>query len=440
MDPPKPFPILRLPYLAMEEIFKAMDPIEITNFSMISKRTKYLVSCAFEMTSGQQMEETAEGDGYILRRVFKYLKNPMEKWKQLCKYVLDIFKKPETNGVSMTMDASVDFFFIARCSPISRLSICSSELDPPKSFPILRLPFLAIEEIFKAMHPIEIINFSMTSKRAKAVTKIMTFYSKYAICLCVDKTMGISIKGTDNLVSCTYVMISNERMDGITKEDESYGYISRRVFKYSKDPVDDWRQLYIYVLEIFKKQTIDVLSMTMDAFVDQNVSIIDFVKTNAKSVSDCHLYQLEEKNDVDEHAAYLLENLKIDNQLISYLYIKTSEWIGFERLLEIDCKSVLLRNDPFWEEDWNLFLKTWIAMDTHLNLEYLALEYRDLDYFRNHVLYDIPHEVVDRGVKRVLKTGHNQTQEISGGVDIRRIDGKTATFFSHSNSFSMSVH
>ena len=100
-------------------------------------------------------EKTAEGDGYILRRVFKYLKNPIEEWKQLCKYVLDIFKKPKTNGVSMTMDASVDFFFIAPCSPISRLSICSSKMDPPKLFPILCLPFLAIEEIFKAMHPIE---------------------------------------------------------------------------------------------------------------------------------------------------------------------------------------------------------------------------------------------------------------------------------------------
>ncbi|EFO98305.1 hypothetical protein CRE_05367 [Caenorhabditis remanei] len=103
-------------------------------------------------------------------------------------------------------------------------------------------------------------------------------------------------------------------MDGKIIEDEGNGFISRRVFKYSKEPVDDWTQLCIYVLEIFKKQTIDVLSMTMDAFVDQNVSIIDFVKTNWKSVNDCNLLQSEEENDVDEHAAYLLENLKIDNQ------------------------------------------------------------------------------------------------------------------------------
>ena len=44
-----------------------------------------------------------------------------------------------------------------------------------------------------------------------------------------------------------------------------------------------------------------------------------------------------------------------------------------------------------------------MTMETNQNLEYLELDHRDLDIFRDRVLYDIPHEMVDGGVKRILK-------------------------------------
>ncbi|EFO93962.1 hypothetical protein CRE_09798 [Caenorhabditis remanei] len=178
----------------------------------------------------------------------------------------------------------------------------------------------------------------------------MTFYSKYSVQLCVDKTMGIAIIGTDERVTCTYLMTSDEQMNGNVEESGGNGYIIRKVFKYSKDPVDEWKQLSKYVLEIFKRQTIDVLLMIMDSLVDQNVSIIDFLKANVKSVNECYPYQSKEENDVDEHAAYLLNNLTVNNELHSNLRIKNyhfdeknfknlkelniynSKWIGYNRL------------------------------------------------------------------------------------------------------------
>ncbi|KAF1758977.1 hypothetical protein GCK72_015437 [Caenorhabditis remanei] len=329
-------------------------------------------------------------------------------------------------------------------------------------FPILRLPFLAIEEIFKAMDPFEIINFSMTSKRAKIVTKAMVFNSKYVICVFIDTTLGIAINGTKNRVSCVYEMTSDKQMDGKTEEDKRNRFITRKAFKYSKDPVEEWKQLCKHVLEIFKKQSIDRLTMTMDAFVDHNVSIIDFLRTNVNSVEKCNLWHSEDENDVDEHAAYFLDKLKVSNELYFYLkikndnfngkipknlnelYLPNSHWIGYEKLLDIDCKHVVLTNDRIWEEEWNLFIKKWIAMETNQNLEYMELDNRNLDIFRIHVLYDIPHEVVDDGVKRILKTRFNQNQEFNGGIDIRRIDGKTATLcvcrIFGMNRFAMRVH
>ncbi|EFO98781.1 hypothetical protein CRE_30502 [Caenorhabditis remanei] len=331
-------------------------------------------------------------------------------------------------------------------------------MDPPKQFPILRLPFLAMEEVFKAMHPIEIINLSMISKRAIAITKQMSFCPKYFIRLCIDETLVIEMHGTNRLVSCTYLMTSDKRMDGKIEEYGCDGYIVRRIYKYSTDPIEEWKQLSKHVLEIFKKLTIDVLTLYMDEFVDQNISIIDFLRTNVKSVDLCYLFQSEDENDVDEHTAYLLSNLKVNNELnfsldiknvnfdgkipknLKELHILNSHWIGYEKLLEIDCEHVSLRDNQISNEEWNMFLKKWIAMETHLNLEFLKLGFKDSEEFKALVLHDIPHEVVDGAVKRNLIIFPDETDEINGGIDIRRIDGKTGTFFVQCNVFSMSVN
>ncbi|EFP07160.1 hypothetical protein CRE_20674 [Caenorhabditis remanei] len=341
-------------------------------------------------------------------------------------------------------------------------------MDSPKPFPILRLPFLAIEKVFKAMDPFEIINFSMISKRTKGIAKQISVCPRYKIDFHIKKTLEIWFFGTRNMAA--YVMTSDKEMDGKIEEKECCGsilpvpLIFRKVFKYSKDPVDEWKQLCKYVLEIFKKHTINDLLMTMDAFVDYNVSIIDFLKANLKSVDRCTVSQWNRERyiNVDEHTAYLLDNIQINSDLCTDVYIKNinfngkfpknledlhiknSEWIGYERLLEIDCKSVIFDNNRISDEQWNLFIKKWIAMETHLNLVYLQLIYRNVEHFRALVLHDIPHEVVDEAVKRTFKTRRNCIRELNGGIDIRRHDGKTATLFVFGiglhGSFLMCVH
>ncbi|EFO90159.1 hypothetical protein CRE_01493 [Caenorhabditis remanei] len=280
-------------------------------------------------------------------------------------------------------------------------------MDPSKPFSILRLPFLAIEEVFKAMDPFEIINFSMISKRTKGIAKNMSFYSKYSIQIDIDEEPEVSVVGPEYTTECVYIFTSNEEMNGKVVEEGDWDDMNElRAWKYSNNPVEEWMQLCIYVLEIFKKQTID-LSMAMDAFVDQNVSIIDFLKTNVKTVDKCYLYQLRNEKNVDEHAAYLLNNITINARLLSLLninnenfdgkipknlkeiHIDNSKWIRYERMLEIDCKSVILEENRISNEQWNLFIKKWIAMETNQNLEHLELKYRVLEEFRDRVLHDI---------------------------------------------------
>ncbi|EFO93960.1 hypothetical protein CRE_09811 [Caenorhabditis remanei] len=238
----------------------------------------------------------------------------------------------------------------------------------------------------------------------------------------IGKELEVTVVGPKYMTQCFYIITSKEEKSGKVAENIWNDWKQLLVWKYSNNLVEEWKQLCIYVLEIFKKQTIRVFSIALDVYVDQNVSIIDFLKTNVKSVEKCHLYHLEEKNDVDEHAAYVLENIQITFELLLCLHIKSndfilkipkelmeltmikSQWVGYDKLLEIDFKSVILKENEMSDEQWNLYFKKWITMETHLNLEHLELDYRDIEEFRALVLHDIPHEVVDRGVKRILKT------------------------------------
>ncbi|EFO84184.1 hypothetical protein CRE_16253 [Caenorhabditis remanei] len=319
-------------------------------------------------------------------------------------------------------------------------------MDTTKPFPILRLPYLAIEEIFKAMHPFEIINFSLISKRSKQVTKRMTFYPKYTVVLSIDKNLEIEIRGTNEKISYSYVMTSDEELGRVIKQWKKDDFFKLKIYKYSKNTIERFQILCKYVLEVFKRQNIDILSMYMDESVDHNVSIIDFLKTNEISVDGCYLFHTDSDINVDEHAAYLLKNIKTNDLMYFFLHINNenidlkfpkglkklemvkSQWIGYERLLEIDSAQVILGTNQFSNKDWNAFFKKWIAMEAHLNLEFLDFEFKSMEEFKEFALHDIPYEEVDKAVKRIMKTSNDGPIEINGGIDIRRIDGKTATF------------
>ncbi|KAF1758960.1 hypothetical protein GCK72_015420 [Caenorhabditis remanei] len=160
----------------------------------------------------------------------------------------------------------------------------------------------------------------------------------------------------------------------------------------------------------------------MDEFVDYNVSMIDFLKTNEISVNKCSLFHWYSNINIDKHAAYLLENIKINNEFNFYLHIKNvnldlkipkgltklkminTNWIGYKQLLEIDSVTVDVYKNRISYNDWNLFFKKWISMETNLNLELLDFVFESMKEFKDGVLFDIPYEVVDRGVKRDIKT------------------------------------
>ncbi|EFP07938.1 hypothetical protein CRE_14111 [Caenorhabditis remanei] len=54
MDDSKPFPLFRLPRIAIEEVISTMSPFEIINFSMTSMKIKYFIKCFLRTSRNSQ--------------------------------------------------------------------------------------------------------------------------------------------------------------------------------------------------------------------------------------------------------------------------------------------------------------------------------------------------------------------------------------------------
>ncbi|EFO85491.1 hypothetical protein CRE_23043 [Caenorhabditis remanei] len=87
------------------------------------------------------------------------------------------------------------------------------------------------------------INFSMISKRAKAVTKQITFYSTYSIQLSIDDQFELWVVVPRYMTSCFYKFTSNVEMNGKVKKIDWNDRNELFTWKYSDKPGEEWKQL-----------------------------------------------------------------------------------------------------------------------------------------------------------------------------------------------------
>ncbi|EFP05081.1 hypothetical protein CRE_15055 [Caenorhabditis remanei] len=290
-------------------------------------------------------------------------------------------------------------------------------------FPLLRLSFVPLQEVFKAMHPFEIINFSMISKRTKGLTKQMSFLSRYSIQLGIDKELDIVIDGNwkKKKTGFFYIITSDETANGKMEENDwlqekSYERFS---FKYSENgQIEEWKLWMGRVAEIFNMESMKTLTMYTDMYDME--SIVDCLKTHVKSIEMCSMSEKEAGKTNGEQVAEIMNNILIKKELnlflsplnndfdaripknLKMISIKDAKWVGYEKLLDIDCRKLVLDESLLTNEDWNSFIKKWIAMETHLNLQFLEFYLSSIEEFRRLVLHDIPHEVIDEEVSRRL--------------------------------------
>ncbi|KAF1771618.1 hypothetical protein GCK72_003445 [Caenorhabditis remanei] len=255
---------------------------------------------------------------------------------------------------------------------------------PPRKFPFLRLPRLALIEVIKCWNPIEIYLFSRVSRKTKEISKLVKIPNlnlELTVYNCYEVSMGYP-------ASCMSKHWYFRLYPGL-----------RNYEKYKNE-----RNLDIYSKNAGKsnlKKDIGVLNLPHN------------------------YYETERSMTVRENEKMLRVNGKVDD-----LRFQSSEkFMDLDHLIRMDC--VYLRGGETFltNRDLNVFMKSWKEMKANERMKFYSFDAKEnLDW--RVILEGLDPEIRDvRTVRREYKSPWNKTQifKVNGGVDVTRTDGKVAT-------------
>ncbi|KAF1750363.1 hypothetical protein GCK72_016912 [Caenorhabditis remanei] len=311
-----------------------------------------------------------------------------------------------------------------------------------KSFPILKLPRLALDEILIMMRPFELIQFSMTSSKSRIILKYLLrarVNLKYKLEVSTDNEPKITMIGPDyTFFDCR--ITSDKLRSEKTEYIENIGGKSDRIWMYSENVLMDWMRLFQIVMELFNFERHNVY-FCPETFPDQNKSIIDFIGSQLTSVNACHFYgNIVANQDVE----YVLKNIKVPKYLeftcklidnfhlkltknLGMICISDGNWFNYNHLIQLKAYEVEISKSEITNVELNAFLIRWMQSECHQDLVHIGISVNDPETVG--VIFDLPHEVIDNDVIREGRTARYKVFRIRGGYDIKRIDGTTGTIY-----------
>ncbi|CAL2034929.1 unnamed protein product [Caenorhabditis brenneri] len=269
-----------------------------------------------------------------------------------------------------------------------------SKMENPITFPLLHLPRVALDEVISMMIPLELINLSKTNPRTEMIVKTLPARKRtYTVSLTIIRVPSVTIHGSELNwgLELTQDFTNNEANYTYPRDIqlkhiyESYGYINR-------------------ILNCAIKKLVYIPS----PFIDGK-SIIDWLKNQQKSVEDILIQS--DPSSYDNDVKYLLSNVKateslrllIDNKQhfrwdellpknLGLLCVDALNGISYQQLLKMNSSNIILSKSKLTSRQINLFLKRWMASESHLNLESFAVN------IENHeamdTILDLPHQKV----------------------------------------------
>ncbi|CAL2034902.1 unnamed protein product [Caenorhabditis brenneri] len=260
-----------------------------------------------------------------------------------------------------------------------------SKMENPATFPLLHLPQVALDEVISMMVPFQFVTIH-GSKMNWELASTQDFSKNKAI-------------------------DSDSRDFQLQQIKEVYEYINR-------------------ILNFSLKK----VSYILDFLISDHKSVIDWLKSQQESVEELYISSAPSYgNDLE----YLLRNvkatkflsLKAENKMhfewdelfpknLYELYLETSTGISLQQLLRLNNPKITLRNSKLTCREINLFLKSWMASESNLNLEFFKV------YIRNVNLWDtivnLPHQRV-----RYENGKRHGNKIVYGGIEIKQNSGKT---------------
>ncbi|CAL2039345.1 unnamed protein product [Caenorhabditis brenneri] len=282
------------------------------------------------------------------------------------------------------------------------------------SFPLFRLPILAIFEVFSSMNPFEIINLSMSSLRCKRTVKL--FFRpgcEFELHFHITTSTAISIEGTHSMWE--YEFTSEKEENDVIKYDADREIL----MKYSTNILESFINLFKYIDDLMNFKNLAFIHFDMTHFPGPNDLIIQEIKIFKRPMKWLEFYS---KEDVGKEVIDMLnhvegvKNLKLsapfhkDFELIcppslSYLYISDSKWINLKKLLEFNSSVVQIRDFELTDMEICTFFQSWMSSESHLNLEKFVLDRVKRETFE-HVSQNLPHEEFDANAVRKFTAHH----------------------------------
>uniref|UniRef100_A0A1I7TUJ9 FBA_2 domain-containing protein n=1 Tax=Caenorhabditis tropicalis TaxID=1561998 RepID=A0A1I7TUJ9_9PELO len=272
------------------------------------------------------------------------------------------------------------------------------------------------------MSPFELIDLSMTSSRAKrAVTIFSRIKPRFSVRLYLRREQIIFIKG----------------------HEEEWGYVwrtnqspTRRLLYFisapSKNPRADCLKWYEMIKEILGCNVNDMCVPSPDK------PLTDWLRSHQSSIEKITMIS-GEKEDVKYFFKTMNVFGKIDLAMsrsendfrlefpegLNHLELFNTEFVTYKQLLRLKARNIVFTHSILTDQEINGFLKSWMSMESHLDLECFEMTFHDEEALRE--IMDLPNQMIaDSNLMEKMRRIFI-IYTMTTGFNIKRCDGKVAT-------------
>ncbi|EFP12198.1 hypothetical protein CRE_04205 [Caenorhabditis remanei] len=313
-------------------------------------------------------------------------------------------------------------------------------------FRLFSLPHVPLKQVLNNVEPEALLILSMCSRRSKSIAVSFRGPSKH-VRLSLNFGLGDRLEGSDKR-DVLLVVKKNLPMDHNTMETVRIGSFEKVpvrmeflyqeegeqcLITYWEDGITGLTAIGDYVREVFNR---DISEMMIGEKQDEDDHrrAAEWVKNSQGTIQILHC---DFKPKIDNDLDLILENFNCTERLS--LYVKPSEhysparmpnfkvdslnilfsfWIKQDHLLTMNCKYIVLQYSKLTNQDFNAFVKHWIAGGcSQLKKLWVTVE-EPIDY--GVVLDGVEFTERARDVERVFVDERRTSHIITGGFDVKR--------------------
>ncbi|PIC17434.1 hypothetical protein B9Z55_023674 [Caenorhabditis nigoni] len=276
--------------------------------------------------------------------------------------------------------------------------------QPKKNqFPLLKFPRVVLLECIENLDVLEIILFSLLSKRAKEIAKLV-HWTPLDICLRTESPIEIHLK-CPIYPYMEWIIEFNEE-----KESSEYPYfesyqtgptVEHFLFlEYNGNAIEDSKQMTEHICEVFRSPVsgVDIGEESLIEWISKfqpmfrKVWIWDDVITSVETLS-------RVLNDLKVTDYVFLGSVAIDEKFqirvpipAQHISIRNSYWLTLSSILNGTNSMIRLHGSKLAPKDINTILKEWKMGSKLCNLEYLEIDtvaFQDAESYTNEILKDL---------------------------------------------------